>query len=82
MRRRAARVSAARYRRAFSSAMAAWAAKLSSSARSSGENGSASSPERLMVTTPRTRSPINSGWAIAWRMPWTMKSGRASGERG
>ena len=48
-------------------------------ARSSGWNGSASSPERLMVTTPRTRSPMISGWAIACRIPWAMNSGRASG---
>ena len=59
VRRRVARVSAAWYRRAFSSAMAAWAAKLSSRAEVVGQNGSASSFERLMVTTACTRSPMN-----------------------
>ena len=61
--------------------MAAWEAKLSSSASSSAWKRSAPAP-RVITITPRTSSPMTSGWAMAWRTPSATNSGRASGEFG
>src|SRR2546429_547644 len=53
---------ASSYRRAFSRAVAAWAAKLWSSARSSTPKEAASTPARLLGSTPQGRAlPLDVG---------------------
>src|SRR5207248_2895039 len=62
-------------------AVAACAAKLWSSARSSTPKGAASWPARLIVSTPRGRSRRMSGCTMRLRTPAATKRAVACGER-